>query len=1169
MAPSRKSRSVNKRFSYINEVASSKDGESANKRQRVSPGYVQKKRKLSDMLGPQWSKDELERFYAAYRKYGKDWKKVAAVVRNRSVDMVEALYTMNKAYLSLPEGTASVVGLIAMMTDHYSMLEGSDSEEESNEGAGASRKPQKRARGKIQNSTSKELIGHFPELSRSHSIASSYGCLSLLKKRRSGIKPHAVGKRTPRVPVSYTFDKDSREKKFSPARQGSKQKVDAKDDDVAHEIALVLTEASQRGGSPQLSQTPNRKSNGAAPSPVQNGERMHTESEMTCANLRGSEVDEGGCELSLGSTEADNGDYALDKGYLRGREGVGTVEGQPKRKRYSGKKPEVEESINNDLDDIKEACSGTEEGQKPGAVKGKLESEVVARSSSKGLRKRSKKVLFGGDEGFSFDALQTLADLSLMMPDTELSGQVKEESLDVVDKSKVKENHSIPGVKVSALRTPKLGKGFAHHIGDTPESKEEAHQSNTGMRKRKQKFLPFKIFETEAHTDSHLSEPKKFEATAEVKVSLSKGKRSSHNTTQSKSGKMVKPMEHTSSSTDLGRERNDSALSTLQVSSTDQVKPPTKVRSRRKMDVQKPVIQNDSKSSGNIFIEHPNIPIPSLHDRALALKEKLSNSLSLYQAQRWCTFEWFYSAIDYPWFAKREFMEYLDHVGLGHVPRLTRVEWGVIRSSLGRPRRFSVQFLKEEREKLYQYRDSVRKHYAELRAGTREGLPTDLARPLSVGQRVIALHPRTREIHDGSVLTVDHSRCRIQFDRPELGVEFVMDIDCMPSNPLENMPASLRRHNTAVNKLFENCHEFKTKFAPSENLESIDGSYTSPSCHHHISKFLKQAGSPSSSVQVKVRPGEITNTQQAANSQLSLLAQIQAKEADVQALSVLTSSLDKKKAVVSELRCMNDAVFENQKDGDNSLKDSEHFKKQYAAVLLQLHEVNEQVSSALFCLRQRNTYQESSPLMLLKPGSGLGDASGQSNSFDCSTCHIQDSGPHVVEIVESSRTKAQTMVDVAMRAVSSFKNGGATIEMIEEAIDFVNNQLSVDDSSMLARSASAPADSTHITTPVSQDQSTACTSATTHAPDPKSDRLTDQNEAKIPSELIAHCVATLLMIQKCTERQFPPADVAQVLDSAVTSLQPCCSQNLPIYAEIQKCMGIIKNQILALIPTST
>jgi hypothetical protein len=36
--------------------------------------FLQKK-KLSD-LGSQWSKDELEHFYGAYRKYGKDWRKV-------------------------------------------------------------------------------------------------------------------------------------------------------------------------------------------------------------------------------------------------------------------------------------------------------------------------------------------------------------------------------------------------------------------------------------------------------------------------------------------------------------------------------------------------------------------------------------------------------------------------------------------------------------------------------------------------------------------------------------------------------------------------------------------------------------------------------------------------------------------------------------------------------------------------------------------------------------------------------------------------------------------------------------------------------------------------------------------------------------------------------------
>ncbi|CAB4293328.1 unnamed protein product [Prunus armeniaca] len=181
MAPSRKSRSVNKRFSYMNEAASNKYGENANK-------TGQKKRKLSDMLGPQWTKEELENFYEAYRKYGKDWKKVASVVRHRSVEMVEALYSMNKAYLSLPEGVASVVGLIAMMTDHYCILGGSDSEQENNEDAETSRKPQKHARSKLRSESSKGLEGHIPDFSESHPMASTSDCLSLLKNRRSGGK---------------------------------------------------------------------------------------------------------------------------------------------------------------------------------------------------------------------------------------------------------------------------------------------------------------------------------------------------------------------------------------------------------------------------------------------------------------------------------------------------------------------------------------------------------------------------------------------------------------------------------------------------------------------------------------------------------------------------------------------------------------------------------------------------------------------------------------------------------------------------------------------------------------------------------------------------------------------------------------------------------------------
>ncbi|XP_057485696.1 protein ALWAYS EARLY 3-like isoform X1 [Actinidia eriantha] len=1180
MAPTRKTRSVNKRFTYVDKVSPSKDGEDVNK-------SAQRKRKLSDMLGSHWSKKELERFYEAYRKYGKDWKKVAAVVKNRSAEMVEALYSMNKAYLSLPEGTASVVGLIAMMTDHYCNLDGSDSEQESNDGTVTSNKPQKHVRGKSQLNTSKGSDELF--ISHSQPVASSSGCRMILKKKRSGgTRPRVVGKRTPRFPISYSHDKVNREKFFSSARQGLKLKVDASVDDVAHEVALALAEASQRGGSAQVSQTPNRRL-------IRGDERMRAELELTSAKLD-NEIDEDGFEGSLGSTEADNEHFARDKKYLMEIQDHGTAEAR-KGRRLNIKKLEGDDSVNNHLDDVKEACSATEGHLS--AFREKLEFEVVAgkvaRSSSLVSRKKSKKVLFTRDEGSAFDALQTLADLSLMMPATatenESSVYIKEDDDDLVathqrdrpksSRVKGKGNQLISGFEPFALKTSKLGKVSALDVNAIPEAKEDPQQSTAKISRKKQKTLASKIPKTKAHIYTQPSESQQAEARDAGKKILNKGKRSSYSTLQQKQGKSVGHLEHSASSTNPREGKDDSALSTVQIPIANQVNLPTKVRSRRKMELHKPQNLKDFKISNKFSNHHYNLPIPSVHDGALNLKEKVSNCLSNRHLRRWCAFEWFYSAVDYPWFAKREFVEYLNHVGLGHVPRLTRVEWGVIRSSLGKPRRFSEQFLSEEKEKLNQYRESVRTHYTELRAGTRQGLPTDLARPLSVGQRVTAIHPRTREIHDGSVLTVDHTRCRVQFDRPELGVEFVLDIDCMPIKPLDNLPTSLARNEVAIDKFFENLNELKTngpakdqkpeeykKPSHGENLEHLDvPSNVSPSTYP-MSNLLKQAkGAPANSnLQDKIGFKETANNQQSVDSQPYIRAQIQAKEADVQALAELTRALDKKEAVMSELRYMNDDVVEKQRDGDSALKDSEPFKKQYAAVLVQLNEVNEQVSSALCCLRQRNTYQGNSLLTWSKAAVNFEEPNGSSSAFDQPANHTEESGTHVHEIVESSRIKAKAMVDAAMQALSSLKGGGNTIvDRIEEAIDYVSNRLSLDDYCTVA-TRPTPTDSIHGSL-ASQDLLTSCTLSPFHAPELKLNGTEDKNEAQIPLELIGHCVATLLMIQKCTERQFPPADVAEILDSAVTGLQPRCSQNLPLYSDIQKCMGIIRNQILALIPT--
>lgn len=98
-------------------------------------------------------------------------------------------------------------------------------------------------------------------------ILSSHNLILLV-----GIIPHAVRKRTPRVNISYA-DKDNN-KYFSPAKQNLKLNMDATNDDVAREIAIVLTEASQRGGSPQISPMCTRKAEGPTPSPLQNGGRM-------------------------------------------------------------------------------------------------------------------------------------------------------------------------------------------------------------------------------------------------------------------------------------------------------------------------------------------------------------------------------------------------------------------------------------------------------------------------------------------------------------------------------------------------------------------------------------------------------------------------------------------------------------------------------------------------------------------------------------------------------------------------------------------------------------------------------------------------------------------------------------------------------------------------------
>ena len=104
--------------------------------------------------------------------------------------------------------------------------------------------------------------------------------------------------------------------------------------------------------------------------------------------------------------------------------------------------------------------------------------------------------------------------------------------------------------------------------------------------------------------------------------------------------------------------------------------------------------------------------------------------------------------------------------------------------------------------------------------------------------------------------------------------------------------------------------------------------------------------------------------------------------------------------------------------------------------------------------------------------------------------------------------------------MSSLKGRGNSSERIEEHIDYISNQIPVDDSCMPAVRPSTPA------YPVngilnSPDRLISCTLNSLHPHDSKLNSSSDKNEVQIPSELITHCVATLLMIQVTLRDAFP------------------------------------------------
>lgn len=294
---------------------------------------------------------------------------------------------------------------------------------------------------------------------------------------------------------------------------------------------------------------------------------------------------------------------------------------------------------------------------------------------------------------------------------------------------------------------------------------------------------------------------------------------------------------------------------------------------------------------------------------------KIQNCLSP-QVRRWCYYEWFYSAIDKPWFDRNTFKDFLDHAGIGHkCKKLQRAEWAMIRRSLGRPRRLSLQFLHEEREELEAYRAGVRKRFKEKGSGVGD-LPEGVPRPLIVGQRVTARHPATGQIHDGSILTVDHanSKYRVQFDRQELGVQQLEDVHIMARTSQEQTPLVPIR-KPKVEQL---------------GAQNAEGALFTPRGKAVLSAGASAEGS----------------------GQLTPGSQPEGREMDMRSLAQVDMLLDLKERLLGLLRQMNDEA-EGNLHLDEFGRTSEQFQQNYALLVRNLRECNDRLKSALVRLQQR------------------------------------------------------------------------------------------------------------------------------------------------------------------------------------------------------------------------
>ena len=246
-----------------------------------------------------------------------------------------------------------------------------------------------------------------------------------------------------------------------------------------------------------------------------------------------------------------------------------------------------------------------------------------------------------------------------------------------------------------------------------------------------------------------------------------------------------------------------------------------------------------AKQAGYTFAFSPPQPLPPPGipcDHPLAEMAARSGNE---RTRKWALAEWFMPGMDKDWFARNDFKRFVKHCNVDENSwsKQPRKKWRDVRKALGKVRRLSIPFLRDERIRLEYHRNAARaKVEANLKGQTlnkeeieKLAAPNDTAElipipePFIVGQRVLAKHPSAKRAYVGSVLTVSKLNVRVQFDDPQLGSEQIKDIDVMGLGAEYDEALRVLSENAAIGDALERDEDRKMGLIFSKAKRRVSG----------------------------------------------------------------------------------------------------------------------------------------------------------------------------------------------------------------------------------------------------------------------------------------------------------------------------------------------------------